>query len=98
VKTTNTIEKVKTMKLSINPFNRGNPMSLKDAAVVSTLSSISITILNQVANATFQTVSASPVEFAFNCVKTFLVSWAGNFITLAGLEQLIKRAEEKPSE
>jgi len=86
------------MKLNINPFNTGNPMSFKDAAVVSTLSSISITILNQVANATFQTVSASPVEFAFNCLKTFLVAWAGNFITLAGLEQLIKRKEEKPEE
>jgi hypothetical protein len=83
------------VKLNINPFNRGNPMTFKDAAVVSTLAGVVITILNQVANATFQTVSASPVEFAFNCVKTFLVSWAGNFITLSGLEQLIKYTQEK---
>jgi len=82
------------MKLNINPFNQGNPMTFKDAAVVSTLSSVAITILNVVANATFQTVTGSPGEFTFNCVKTFLVSWAGNFITLAGLEKLVGGKEE----
>jgi hypothetical protein len=70
-------------------------MTFKDAAIVSSIAGVTITILNQVANTTFQTVSASPVEFAFNCVKTFLASWAGNFITLSGLEQLIKYTKEK---
>jgi len=77
------------MRLNINPFNKGNPMTFRDAAIVSTLSSVAITILNVVANATYQTVTGQPGEFAFNCVKTFLVSWAGNFITLAGLEKLV---------
>jgi len=83
------------VKLNINPFSKGNPMTYKDAAIVSTLSAIAILILTQVANASFAVVAASPVEFAFNCVKTFLVAWAGNFVTLAGLEQLVQYAQGK---
>lgn len=86
---------VKKALLQINPFNMGNPMTFKDAAIVSTIAAFVIMVLTQIANASFAQVSASPLEFGFNCIKTFMVSWAGNFITLSGLDQLIKYGQKK---
>lgn len=82
------------MDLRINPFNRNNPMSLKDAAVVSTIAAAAIWILNFLASATYAQIAADPATWIFEAVKTYAVAWAGNFITLAGLEQLVKRREE----
>jgi len=66
-------------------------MTFKDAAIVSGVSATAVLILSHVANATFGQVSAAPAEFLFNAAKTWLVAWAGNFITLAGLESLVKK-------
>jgi len=82
------------MKLNINPFNKSNPMTFKDAAAVATLTAIAVWILNFLANATIGEIRVDPAAFAFDCIKTYLTTWAGNFITLAGLEQLMKRREE----
>jgi len=81
------------VKLSINPFNRGNPMTLKDAAYVSTLVALATWILTFLANASAGQIRADPWAFCFDAVKTYLVSWAGTFITLSGLEQYVKRKE-----
>jgi hypothetical protein len=84
------------MMLRINPLNSDNPMSMRDAAIVSTIVAFVIWILNFLANATIGQVRADPMAFCFDAIKTYLVSWAGTFITLAGLEQYIKRQEKKP--
>ena len=83
------------MKLNINPFNRSNPMSLKDAVIVATASAFATWILTFFAAATLGQIRADPAEFAFDAIKTFAVAWAGNFITLAGLTHLVKQPEEE---
>lgn len=83
------------MTLKINPFNRSNPMTFKDAAIVSTVVAFVIWILNFLASATIGQVRADPAAFLFDALKTYLVSWAGTFIGLAGLDQYIKRQEKK---
>ena len=81
------------MKLKINPFNRGNPMTFKDAAIVSTLIALVLWILQFFANAQYVTVVSDPYAWVFEALKNYLVNWAGTFMTLAGLEQLVKRQE-----
>jgi len=82
------------MKLRINPFNAGNPMDLKDAAVVSTVVAFVTWILTFLASASVGQVRTDPAAFAFEALKTYAVTWAGTFISLAGLEQLVKREKE----
>lgn len=84
------------MKLRINPFNSSNPMGIKDAVIVSTIAAFAIWILNFLANVTIGQVRADPTAICFDAVKTYLVSWAGIFLTLSGLEQYVKRQEKKP--
>jgi len=79
--------------LKINPFNQGNPMTLKDAAVVATLTALVIWILTFFANATIGAIRADPVAFCFDAIRTYAISWAGTFMTLAGLEQYMKQKE-----
>jgi hypothetical protein len=79
------------MRININPFNSGNPMTFKDAAIVSTIVAFVTWILTFLANASVGTLREDLAAFAFEAVKTYAVSWAGTFITLAGLEQYIKR-------
>lgn len=81
------------MKLSINPFNRGNPMTLKDAAIVSSLGALATMILTVFANATYALVVAAPGEFVFNLIKSFLTAWAGMFVVLTGLEKYVQSKE-----
>lgn len=81
------------MKLKINPFNSGNPMTLKDAATLATITAAVIWILQFFANAQYVIIVADPAAWAFEAVKNYAVAWAGVFVTLAGLEQLIKRQE-----
>lgn len=82
------------MKLRINPFNSGNPMNLKDAATVATIIAFVTWILNFFAAATIGEVRADVVEFIFEAIQSYVVAWAGAFISLAALEQLIKRTKE----
>lgn len=81
------------MKININPFNHGNPMTLRDATIVSSLGAAATMLLTVFSNATYTLVAASPGEFAFNCVKSFLTSWAGMFIVLSGLEKYVQKQE-----
>jgi len=82
------------VKLNINPFNAGNPMTLKDAAVVATVVAFVTWVLTFLANASLGQVRADLADFVFEAVKTYLIAWAGSFISLAGLEQYIKRTEK----
>jgi len=84
------------MKLNINPFNRGNPMKLKDAAVVSVIAASGTYVLTFLVNTSLGQVLADPAAFAFESVKTWLVSFFGTFGTLTGLETLMKRGEKQP--
>jgi len=69
-------------------------MTLKDAAVVSTVVAFVTWILTFLASAYIGQIRADPAEFAFEAVKTYAVTWAGTFISLAGLEQYVKRQKE----
>lgn len=86
------------MKISINPFNTGNPMTFKDAAVVATIVAFIIWILQFFANAQYALIVADPGAWCFEALKNYLVNWAGTFAALAGLEQLIKRGEAHEDE
>ena len=83
------------LKLKVNPFEENNPMGLKDAAAVATVAAFATWILTFVAAATLGQIRADPAAFIFEAVKVYLVAWAGNFITLTGLTELVKRSEEK---
>lgn len=86
------------MKLKINPFDAGNPMTWRDAATVSAISAMAIWILTFLVNASIGEIRADAAEFFFEAVKAYLIAWAGNFITLAGLEQLVKKATTESGE
>jgi len=83
------------VELNINPFNTNNPMTFKDAAIVATIIAFVTWILTFLANATTGQIRADPADFAFNAIKTYAISWAGTFISLAGLEQYMKRTEKQ---
>jgi len=83
------------VKLNINPFEAANPMSLKDAAVVSTIVAFVTWILTFLASASMGQVRADPAAFCFEAVKTYAVSWAGTFISLAGLQQYVKLTKKE---
>jgi len=83
------------MDLRINPFDTENPMDIKDAAVIATITAFVTWILSFLASATVGQIRADVVGFCFEALKVYAVAWAGNFITLAGLEQLVKRGGEE---
>lgn len=69
-------------------------MNLKDAATVATVMAFVTWILTFLASATIGEVRADVVEFVFEAIKCFAISWAGSFSTLVGLEQLVKRTKK----
>ena len=86
------------MKLNINPFDAGNPMSAKDAAVVAAIAAFVVWILTFLAEASYGVIAADPEAFLFEAVKTYAVAWAGNFIALTGLEAIVKKAAAESAE
>ena len=82
---------VSTLKLNINPFDAENPMSWRDAATISLIAAFAVWILTFLVNATMGQIRADPEEFVFEAVKAYAIAWAGNFITLAGLSQLVEK-------
>jgi hypothetical protein len=81
------------LKVNFNPFSKANPMTLKDAAIVATIAAVVIWILNYFSQISMDMIRTDPAAFLLDAVKTFLVAWAGNFMTLAGLEQLVHRGD-----
>jgi len=81
------------MDLNINPFSLGNPMTLKDAAIVATVVAFVTWVLSFFANAQWIIITANPAAWCFEALKSYFVYWAGSFVTLAGLEQLVKQKE-----
>jgi len=73
-------------------------MGYKDAAVVSTVVAFVTWILTFLASAYIGQIRADPAEFVFEAVKTYAVTWAGTFISLAGLEQYVKQQEKSDRE
>jgi len=84
------------MKLNLNPFNRGNPLTMKDAALISAIAATATYVLTFLANASLGQIRADPAAFAFDSVKTWLVSFFGTLVTLSGLEALVKHTTEQP--
>lgn len=82
------------VKLNINPFNAGNPMTLKDAAAVALIAAFAVWILQFFANAQWDIIVADAPRWVFEAVRNYLVSFAGIFVSLAGLEQLVKKSKE----
>jgi len=82
------------VKININPFNEGNPMTMLDAAIVAAVVAFVVWTLGFFANSEYLVIAADPKQWIFNAVKDYLVNWAGTFVALAGLEQLIKRGKE----
>lgn len=76
--------------MNINPFNTKNPMTLKDAAIVSVIGATAIYFLTFFINITAGQICADPATFIVDSVKTWMASFWGNFIALIGLEQYIK--------
>ena len=83
-----------TSKININPFSTGNPMTWKDAAIVAAVVALVIWVLGFFANTEWVMIIADPYLWGFNAVKNYVVNWAGTFVGLAGLEQLVKRGTE----
>jgi len=83
------------MRLKINPFNRGNPMTIKDAAVVAGVSAFAVWVLQFFANASYLILITDPGAWVFDALKSYAVTWAGIFVSLAGLEQLVKRGAKE---
>ena len=81
------------MDININPFNRGNPMTFRDAAIVASIAAFAVWILQFFANAQYVDLTSDPGRWVFEAIKNYAVNWAGTFIALAGLEQLIKKKE-----
>ena len=82
------------MKWKINPFDRSNPMSLKEAAAVSLITATATYFLTFLVNLQAVDIMADVGTFAFNSFKTWMASFWGTLITLAGLEQWMKRKED----
>jgi len=81
------------LDLQINPFSTNNPMTYEDAAFVASIVAFVIWVLTFFADAQYIIVVADPGAWCFEAIKTYAVSWAGTFISLAGLEQLVKRGK-----
>jgi len=66
-------------------------MSLKDAAIISSIVAFVVWILQFFANAQYIVIVNDPGAWCFEAVKNYAVNWAGTFLSLSGLEQLLKR-------
>jgi len=85
------------MMKKINPFAAGNPMTFTDAAKIATLTALVTWILSFFVNVSMTAIRADAAALILSAVQTFLASWAGTFITLAGLDQYMQRQKGKPS-
>lgn len=68
-------------------------MTWKDAATIATITAFTVWVLNFLSTAPYELIAADPQRFFFEAIRTYLVAWAGNFITLTGLEQYVKHKE-----
>ncbi len=84
--------------MNINPFNGNNPMSLKDAAIISSIAAFTVWILQFVGPLTIGAIRADPIQCLFEAARSYATGWAGIFLTLSGLEKLIQHAEDRTIE
>jgi len=82
------------LKIKINPFDKGNPMTLGDAALLATVIAFVLWVTGFFANAQWEIIQIDVAQWCFDALKNYIVEWASVFFTLAGLEQLIQRGEE----
>jgi len=66
-------------------------MTLKDAAIVAVVIAFCVWVLNFFAVQEWIIVVADPAAWCFIAIRTYIVAWAGTFVGLAGLHQLIER-------
>jgi hypothetical protein len=72
-------------------------MSLRDAAIVSALAATATYCLTFFANLTLDQLMADPLLVVFDSLKTWLATFWGTLITLAGLEKYVHRKEKSKS-
>lgn len=70
-------------------------MTLKDAVIVSVLAATATYCLTFLANLTLDQLMAEPLLVVFDSLKTWLATFWGTLITLAGLEKYVHHREEK---
>jgi len=69
-------------------------MTWKDAATVAAIAAFAVWILQFFANAQWEIITADAAKWVFEAVKNYAVTFAGIFVSLAGLEQLVKKTKE----
>jgi len=70
-------------------------MSFADAAKIATLTALVTWILSFFVNISMTDIREDVAALILSGVQTFLASWAGTFLTLAGLDQYMQRKEQK---
>ena len=86
------------MKLNLNPFDAGNPMSFKDAAVVALVIAAVTAALGFFDPWTYDMIVEEPGRFMFELFKDVIKTAAATFISLAGLSQLVEKARAESAE
>lgn len=81
-----------------NPFDSGNPMTFADAFKLSLIVASVTTILAIFTGLTFENLIAEPLKCLFEFGRNWLIAFAGNFITLSGLEIYVHRNKEAETE
>jgi len=87
---------VRATDININPFNKLNPMSIKDAAAIATVGAFITMALTNIANVTLGQVRADVIQVVFDMAKTYIITWASIFGTETGIATLVKKGEEPP--
>ncbi len=80
--------------MNINPFNKGNPMTLKDAATVSAIIAAATFFLQFLVGWTYGQICTDVGEFVFQSLRWFGTSFFGSFMALTGLEVYMHRKGE----
>lgn len=70
-------------------------MTLKDAFIVSLIASFTVWILQFFAQAQWNTIVSDIAQWIFTAIQNYLVTFAGIFIALSGLDQIVKMSKEK---
>jgi hypothetical protein len=83
------------MELNINPFRNSNPMSWMDAAKLSAILSLAAFFTTFLLPYSYTGITGDMGEFFFGAVRFLGSVFFTNFLSLAGLANLMKKEETK---
>lgn len=81
--------------MRINPFANSNPMTWQDAAKVSAILTATAYFITFLVPYSFETVKAEFFQFLFDSFKCAGGLFLSNFVALAGLAEMTKKANKK---